>query len=148
MNAGWIYPFIIVGGVLQAFGSPMNGQLKQSVQNPWFASAISFGLVAMFFIGAFAIMPKPLPTAEGFRTMPWWAPVGGLVGAVAVYAGLAFVQKVGAGPYTALTVTAALITSLVIDNFGLFNMQVHAINAWRIGGAMLLIAGVTLIALK
>ena len=148
MSAGWIYPFIVIGGILQAFGAPMRGQLKASVHNPWLASAISFGLVAMVFIAAFAIMPKPLPTAEGFRTMPWWAPVGGLVGAVAVYAGLTLVNKVGAGPYTALTVTAALITSLVIDHFGLFNMQVHAINVWRIGGALLLIAGVALIGLN
>ena len=146
MGAAWIYPFIIFGGVLQAFGAPMNAQLKASVQNTWLASVISFGLVTMVFIGAFAILPRPLPTAEGLKAMPWWAPIGGLVGAVAVYAGLALVQKVGAGPYTGLTITAALITSLVIDHFGLFNMQVHAINAWRICGALLMIGGVTLIA--
>ena len=136
------------GGVLQALGAPMNGQLKASLVNPWLASAVSFALVAMFFVGAFAVMPRPLPTAEGLRHMPWWAPVGGLVGAVAVYAGLTLVQKVGAGPYTGLTVTAALITSLVIDHFGLFNMQAHAINGWRVAGALLMMAGIALIALK
>ena len=148
MSAGWIYPFIVLGGVLQALGAPMNGQLKTSLVNPWLASAVSFALVAMVFVGAFVVMPRPLPTAEGLRDMPWWAPVGGLVGAVAVYAGLVLVQKVGAGPYTGLTVTAALITALVIDNFGLFNMQVHAINAWRVAGALLMMAGIALIALK
>jgi transporter family-2 protein len=91
-------------------------------------------------------MPKPLPTAQGLTSMPWWAPIGGLVGAVAVYAGLVLVQQVGAGPYTGLTITAALITSLVIDHFGLFNMQVHVINAWRVGGAMLMVGGIALIA--
>lgn len=148
MGSAWIYPFIVIGGVLQAFSAPMNGQLKSSLANPWLASAVSFALVAMVFMGAFAVMPRPLPTVEGVKAMPWWAPVGGLVGSVAVYAGLVLVQKVGSGPYTGLTVTAALITSLVIDHFGLFNMQVHAINAWRIAGALLLIAGVALIALK
>ncbi len=146
MGSAWIYPFIVFAGVLQAFGAPMNAQLKASVQNPWLASVISFGLVTMFFIGAFAILPRPLPTVEGLRSMPWWAPIGGLVGAVAVYAGLVLVQKVGAGPYTGLTITAALITSLAIDHFGLFNMQVHPINAWRIGGALLMIGGIAAIA--
>jgi bacterial/archaeal transporter family-2 protein len=148
MGSGWIYPFIVIGGVLQALGAPMNGQLKTSLGNPWLASAVSFALVAMVFVGAFAVMPRPLPTVQGVRDMPWWAPVGGLVGAVAVYAGLVLVQKVGAGPYTGLTVTAALVTSLVIDHFGLFNMQVHAINAWRIAGALLMMGGIALIALK
>jgi transporter family-2 protein len=146
MGAAWIYPFIIVGGVLQALGAPMNAQLKTSLQNTWLASAISFSLVSLAFIAAFAVMPRPLPTVEGVKAMPWWAPTGGLVGAVAVYAGLALVQKVGAGPYTGLTITAALITSLAVDHFGLFNMQVHALNAWRAGGALLMVVGILLIA--
>ncbi len=146
MGKAWIYPFIVVAGVLQAFGAPMNAQLKASVQNPWLASVISFGLVTMAFIAILTILPKPLPTSANLASMPWWAPLGGLVGAVAVYAGLVLVQQVGAGPFTGLTITAALVTSLVIDHFGLFNMQVHAINVWRVAGALLMIGGITLIA--
>ncbi len=33
--------------------------------------------------------------------MPWYAPLGGLAGAVAVFGGLAFIDKVGAGPFNA-----------------------------------------------
>lgn len=146
MGNGWIYPFIVFGGVLQAMGGPMNNQLKNSVSNPWLASVISFGLVTMLFIALFAILPKPLPTAAGLASMPWWAPIGGLVGAVAVYAGLTLVQQVGAGPYTGLTITAALLTSLAIDHFGMFHMEVHPINAWRIGGALLMVGGIAMIA--
>lgn len=40
--------------------------------------------------------------------MPWWAPLGGLVGAVQVYAGLTLVNKVGAGPFVGLTVSLHL----------------------------------------
>jgi len=78
--------------------------------------------------------------------MPWWAVIGGLVGAVQVYAGLTLVNKVGAGPFTGLTVTAALIASLAIDHFGWFRMQPHPINPWRALGGLLLVGGVTLIA--
>jgi len=75
----------------------------------------------------------------------WWAPIGGLVGAVQVYAGLTLVHKVGAGPFVAFTVTAALITSLLLDHFGWFHMPVHAINPWRIVGALLMVGGISLI---
>ena len=74
-------------------------------------------------------MPHPLPTSKALAEMPWWAVVGGLVGAVQVYAGLRFVNKTGAGPFVGITVTAALISSLAIDHFG-----------------CLLVGGVTLIA--
>jgi transporter family-2 protein len=71
--------------------------------------------------------------------------LGGLVGAVQVYAGLTLVTKVRAGPFLALTVTAALITSLLIDHFAWFRMQSHPLNAGRILGGVLLIGGVSLI---
>jgi len=146
MNASWIIPFIILGGALQSCGAAMNGQLNKFVVNPWLASAISFALITFFFTGAFLIMPHPLPTSKDLALMPWWAVIGGLVGAVQVYAGLTLVTRVGAGPFVGLTVTAALIMSLVIDHFGLFRMANHPINIWRAVGGLLLVGGVTLIA--
>ncbi|EUA88831.1 hypothetical protein I551_4688 [Mycobacterium ulcerans str. Harvey] len=96
----------------------MNGQLYKHMINPWLASAISFALITIFFVAAFLIMPNPLPTTKDIASMPWWAVVGGLVGAVQVYAGLTLVNKVGAGTFIGVTVTAALIMSLLIDHFG------------------------------
>lgn len=146
MNAAWIIPFIIIGGALQTCGAAMNGQLGKSLVNPWLASAVSFALITFFFIAAFLIMPHPLPTTRDLAAMPWWAVIGGLVGAVQVYAGVNYVNKVGAGPFMGFTVTAALITSLIIDHFGWFRMDHHPITMWRALGGLLLIGGVTLIA--
>jgi len=145
MKASWIYPFIIVGGVLQAVGAPMNGQLFASFHNKWLASSVSFLLVTFFFVTMFLIFPRPLPTMQQVIQMPWWAPVGGLVGAVQVYAGLTLVKRVGAGPFMGLTVTAALVASLLIDHFGWFNIPPHSLNFWRVGGALLMIAGIGLV---
>lgn len=124
----------------------MNAQLNHSMRNKWLASMVSFALITAFFVCVSAVFPTPLPTEEGLSSMPWWAPLGGLVGAVQVYAGLTLVNKVGAGPFVGLTVTAALVTSLVLDHFGWFHMPVHSINSWRIIGAALMIGGVSLIA--
>jgi transporter family-2 protein len=146
MNASWIYPFIILGGALQSCGAAMNAQLFQSLGNKWLANAVSFALILAFFFCLFAMFPNPLPIGESLANMPWWAPLGGLVGAVQVYAGLTLVQKVGAGPLVGLTVTAALITSLVLDHYGWFHMPVHALNVWRIAGALLIVGGIALIA--
>jgi bacterial/archaeal transporter family-2 protein len=79
-------------------------------------------------------------------TMPWWAPLGGLVGAFAVIAGLLFVNKVGAGAFAGLTITANILMSLAIDRFGWFGMDVHPLSGWRMLGAVLMVSGITLIA--
>jgi transporter family-2 protein len=105
MKAAWIYPFIILGGILQNFGAAMNAQLKKSLSNKWLDSTVSFGIITAFFICIFALFPTPLPSMQGLSSMPWWAPLGGLVGAVQVYAGLTLVNRVGAGPFVGITVT-------------------------------------------
>jgi transporter family-2 protein len=146
LKAAWIYPFIILGGVLQTCGAAMNSQLNSSLTNRWLASVVSFALITAFFLCVFAVFPSPLPSAEALAKMPWWAPLGGLVGAVQVYAGLTLVNKVGAGPFVGFTVTAALVASLVVDHFGWFHMPVHPINLWRCAGAALMVGGISLIA--
>ena len=147
MSAAWLYPVIVVAGLLQAMGPPMNGALRTSLVNPWAATLVSFGLIVALFLIVAAIFPRPLPTAEGLATMPWWAPLGGLVGAVAVVVGLLFVDRVGAGPLAALTVSANLLASVAIDHFGWLHAPEHAITPMRAVGALVMVVGVALITL-
>jgi bacterial/archaeal transporter family-2 protein len=85
------------------------------------------------------------PTSQGVAAMPWWALLGGLVCAVAVVTGLLFVDRVGTGVFAGLTITANIVISLLIDQFGLFNMPQHPLGTGRVVGALFLIAGVALI---
>ena len=147
ISAAWLYPMIVLAGVLQAWGPPMNGALRNGLTNPWLASVVSFLPVLAFLMVIWFCMPRPMPTAEGIGTMPWWAPLGGLMGGFAVIAGLLFVDKVGAGPFAGLTITANLLMSLLVDHFGLFGMQVHQLNIWRALGGALMAGGIVLIAM-
>jgi transporter family-2 protein len=140
-----LYPIILVAGALQAWGPPINGVLRNSLTNPWLASLISFLPVVALLAVLVMCLPRPVPTVEGISTMPWWAPLGGLIGAFAVIAGLLFVDKVGAGTFAGLTITANILMSLAIDRFGWFGLTVHPLNGWRVLGAALLVGGVTLV---
>lgn len=145
VNAAYLYPIIIAAGLLQAWGPPMNGALQKSLVNPWLASLISFLPIIALLFCLFICSPKPLPTVEGISNMPWWAPLGGLMGAGAVVAGLMFVNKVGTGAFAGLTISANLLMSVMVDKFGWFGMEVHALSPGRIAGCALLVIGVILI---
>lgn len=146
ISAAWLYPIIVIAGALQAWGPPMNGALRKALTNPWLASTVSFVPIVAFLAVVFFCVPRPLPTVEGVSAMPWWAPLGGLVGSFAVVTGLLFVDKIGAGPFAGLTITANLVMSLLVDQFGWFGLQQHGLNLGRVAGGALMVGGIALIA--
>jgi transporter family-2 protein len=58
--------------------------------------------------------------------MPCWAPLRGIIGAFAVVAGLRFVDKVGAGAFARLTVTANFLMSPLSYKYDWLRMPLHA----------------------
>lgn len=145
IRAAWLYPLILAAGALQAWGPPMNSALRKALVNPWLSSFVSFLPIVAFLLVLVLCIPRPMPTADGVSQMPWWAPLGGLLGAFAVVAGLLFVSKVGAGAFAGLTITANFLMSLAIDKYGWFGMTVHELTSGRLAGAFLMVAGIVLI---
>jgi transporter family-2 protein len=104
----------------------------KALVNPWLGSLVSF-LPSVAFLGVvLTCLPRLFPNTDSLAQMPWWAPLGGLLGAFAVVAGLLFVGKVGAGAFAGLTITANILMSFSIDNFGLSGMEIHALSMGRI----------------
>jgi transporter family-2 protein len=123
----------------------MNNALRAGLVNPWLASLISFLPIVALLGCLFLCLPHPLPTTKDIAAMPWWAPLGGVIGAFAVVAGLLFVGEVGAGAFAGLTITANILMSLAVDRFGLFGMATRELSIGRIVGAVLMVAGIGLI---
>jgi bacterial/archaeal transporter family-2 protein len=146
MNPVVLYPLILAAGALQAMGNSMNARLRTALVNPWLAATISFVPIVFAFVFLFFLMPLPLPSLDHLQHFRWWGPLGGLAGAVAVFGGLALVDKVGAGPFNGLLITANILTSLALDQFGWFGMAAKAQPASHLVGGALMVAGIALIA--
>ena len=79
---------------------------------------------------------------------PWWALVGGLLGAVYVFVAIEAVRTLGASGLTAVVITGQLVISVVIDRLGLLGIAKQGISVSRILGLVLLAAGVALVVRK
>ncbi len=140
-----IYPFLIAVGVLNAVQTGMNAQLNKSLGNPILAAPIVYiaGLLTMLALSPF--LGAKLSGYTKLAETPWWAYLGGIGGATFIYAMLATTEKVGAGVFTGLTVSATLITSVAIDNFGALGLTKHPINLMRVIAMMLMVTGMGLL---
>ena len=143
-----LYAFIIVAGILNGLQTGMNSQLTKSIGNPLLAGPIVYGVGLLGFLAAMTVVPffgvKMSDYAKLAET-PWWAIIGGLAGAMFTLATLTATPKVGAGVFVAITVTTGVVTSILIDNFGIIGVDKHPANIGRIAGAVLMIGGVALV---
>jgi transporter family-2 protein len=71
--------------------------------------------------------------------------MGGLISILSTVAGLTLAQRLGAGIFTGVTVTAALACSVLLDHFGLAGFRQHGASPARIAGCALMVAGLWVI---
>ena len=134
----------LVAGAANPLQSAANGQLNKQLQQPLAAgiAVYAIGLLGMFAMQVFA--PTPLPFGNAMH-VSWWAWTGGLISILSTIAGLTLVQRLGAGIFTGLSVTASLVVSVLLDQFGWMGLKQHQTSPGRIVGCGLLVAGVWLV---
>jgi transporter family-2 protein len=106
-------------------------------------TSFAIGTVALLLYLA-AIRPA-LPPARELPRAPWWIWLGGIVGAGYVASSAAFGSRLGAASWLGLIVTGQVLTSIVLDHYGLVGFEPHPVTPARIAGALLLLIGVLIV---
>ncbi len=144
MSRGLAVLLGVGAGCLVGMQAPINSRLGRTVGSIE-AATVSFlvGTVALVLI--LLIARGGVGDLGQIGRAPWWALVGGLLGAVYVSVALVAVRTLGASGLTAVVITGQLTISVVIDRFGLLGVARQAIGVQRIAGLVLLAAGVLLV---
>jgi transporter family-2 protein len=138
--------FVALAGILNTLQSGSNATLNKTLERPVWAIVCVFA-VALATALLFALVSgQRLPSREQMALVPWWAWPGGVLGAVYILSMMLAADKLGAAVFMSLTVTMAVITSLIMDHFGLMGFQRHTAGWGRIAGGALMAAGLALIA--
>jgi transporter family-2 protein len=134
----------VTGAGLSAQGV-MNARLRTALDAPVLAALVSFTVGSLVLLLALLVSRERLPGATTAASAPWWAWVGGVLGASFVLMTVLVIPRAGAAATIGLAVTGQLIGSLIIDSFGLLGVSRHAPNPPRLIGALLMLVGVVLI---
>jgi bacterial/archaeal transporter family-2 protein len=142
-----LYVLAIFAGVLNAVQPGCNAALNKALEMPFVAAMIVSAVTFSSLLIAGSLFGQiHWPASERIAQVPWWGWIGGALGAVYIMSMLLVAERVGAALFLGLTVTTAVVTSLVLDHFGLVGFSQHPAGPWRMLGAILMIGGLGLIA--
>jgi bacterial/archaeal transporter family-2 protein len=123
----------------------LNGELAHWVGSPVRASLISVA-VSTLALGMLTLVAfRGWPSLSKLSGVPWWVWLGGLLGAFYVTGSILTGPRIGAVAFAAAVVSGQLVASVVLDNYGWVGFTEKAVTPGRIGGVILVAAGVALV---
>jgi transporter family-2 protein len=123
----------------------LNATMSQHVGSPMAAALINFGIGTLVLFLIVLLGRGSIPMLAQAGSAPWWAWGAGVLGAAFITASTAFGPLVGGATFLALLVAGQMIAALAIDHNGWLGFPVRPLDAWRVGGALLVVAGVFLL---
>lgn len=145
MQYGAMTVTALVGATL-AVQVGLNATMNRFVGSPMAAALLNFavGTAVLFVIVLFG--RGSLPVLGQAAAAPWWAWGAGVFGAMFVTASALFGPMIGGATFLALLVTGQMIAALLLDHHGWIGFPERPIDSWRVAGAVLVVAGMFLLA--
>lgn len=143
-----LLPLSILVGFSLASQAGINAQLRLALSSPIQAAFISFFIGTVILGLIVFIQGEPWFKPNALPSIPWWAWLGGLLGAFNIAMSIYLAPKLGALVLAISIVCGQVIASLALDQQGWFGYPKIEITVNRVIGALLLIAGLFLVVKK
>lgn len=144
MSRGLAILFALAAGCFVGLQAPVNARLGREI-GALQAATVSFTVGTLALILVTALSSGGLSGIGSATKAPWWALIGGVLGAFYITVALLTVRTLGLSGLTAVVVTGQLAIAVVVDRFGLLGIPRQHIDASRILGLVLLVVGVVLV---
>jgi bacterial/archaeal transporter family-2 protein len=135
----------VAAGVSFVLQASVNANLRTGLNSPNWSALISYAGGTLVMALIVLAMRDPWPNGTAVAHTEWWSWLGGAFGAVYVVIIILLLPRLGTAALIALFVLGQMIASLAFDQFGWFGAPKHPVDALRVIGAVLLVAGVVLI---
>ncbi len=128
----------ILGGLSVGLQGPIATQMGRRVGS----TASSFVVhVSGAILSGVLLFLRGGENMQNWRSLSWYMLGSGFFGLVLYLTINHTMPRLGAATALALIIIGQLTVGLVVDHFGLFDTAVHPVDAWRLAGVALLLAG-------
>lgn len=135
----------LVAGALIPLQSAMNAEVGRRLGHPVFATAVNFMIGLVLLLAVSLAFARSFTGVAKLCTTPWWAWLGGVIGATFVFSAVVFVPRLGAVNFLVITLAGQLIASVLMDRFGLLNLEVRPVSVIRWAGLAVVVIGVLMV---
>ncbi|KAJ3414118.1 hypothetical protein HDV05_007062 [Chytridiales sp. JEL 0842] len=140
---------VALSGISLSLQAGMNSTLGISYKSAAFGTFVALveciPLMALFFLTFQTRTFLKSFSAESIRATakeaPWWSWTSGALGCGFVMAITFLSGRLGVAPFLGTAVSFQMVSAIVVDHFGWLGLPVRKANAWRCGGAFLLVLG-------
>lgn len=87
---------VVAVGAALAMQAPVNAVLARELGDPTAAAALSFAICFIVLAALAALRGASVPSLSTLGNVPWWALLGGVLGAIWVWAAIWSVPRLGA----------------------------------------------------
>lgn len=144
-----ILPILValLGGAALPLQSLINARLGQALHGASWAAAASAIVSAVALVALSPIVTGPPSIVATLKSAPAWMWLGGILGALYLFAAVYGVRHLGAAGLVATVVLGQLVGALILDSVGILHDPVSL--TWpRVLGCMLAFVGVWLVTAK
>ncbi|HEX5844426.1 MAG TPA: DMT family transporter [Pseudomonas sp.] len=140
----WLLALPFVAGACLPLQAGINGQLAKQVSSVLTAALISFavGTLALLIL---VLVQRETPALATLKGLTWWHWSGGLLGVIFIATAAFAGPKVGALLFMVLVIAGQLSMAITLDHFGWAGFREASISLGKLGGLLLIIAGIWLI---
>lgn len=138
------YFISILTGIMIAIMISLNGQVSNIAGN--YASSVIIHFIGL--IGIILVLIFTKSKIGSLKDIPFYMFTGGLIGILTVLFTNASFSGLGVSLTVALSLLGQLVTSLVIDHFGYFNMNVCEFDKKKILGLVIISVGIYVMTLS
>jgi transporter family-2 protein len=135
----------LLGGAAVAVQFAINSELRVAVRSPLVATAISFLIGTVVLIALVVVAREGMPTPAAVASAPWWAWLGGFLGAFYVFSSIVVTPRIGATATVGFVVAGQLLAALALDHFGLLNLTAQPVGVLRLLGVVLVLVGAVVV---
>ncbi len=139
--------FVLFAAAMLPVQAACTAAINRALGHPIATILISM-FVSIISVGGIGLVTGRLADIPVWRfgTVPWWAWAAGLGGAFYVGSQPYVIPRLGAALFTSLAVTGQVAMAMTLDHFGALNLPPHPASPLRVLGAVLIVAGMALVA--